>query len=157
MECDLKEDIPPFSVYEVDGGSEVVIPANKFTELFEESLPNYMLMGMTPEEFWNGDCKLTESYRKAFELKQEYDNFQLWLQGRYVYDAIGMISPILHPFAKKGTKPVPYPDKPYPIRGSRTSQNDVSNDYDNEQDRKNLEKANDYMERMMGKINSSFN
>lgn len=35
--------------------------------------------------------------------------------GMYIYDAIGRLSPILHAFAKAGTKPEPYIDKPYPI------------------------------------------
>lgn len=154
MEGILTEDIPPFSVY-VDGGSDDVIPTNKFSDVFEEALPNYMLMGMTPDEFWNGDCTLVISYRKAFELKRDYDNFQLWLQGMYVYDAIGRIAPILHPFAKKGTKPEPYPSEPYRIRGDETS-TQSSNDFNNENDRKQFEKVNNYMETMMGKINSSF-
>lgn len=39
----------------------------------------------------------------------------LWLQGMYVYEAIGDMAPILQAFAKKGTKPTPYPTEPYPL------------------------------------------
>ena len=39
----------------------------------------------------------------------------MWLQGMYIYDAISCLAPILHAFAKKGTKAKPYPDEPYPI------------------------------------------
>ena len=31
----------------------------------------------------------------------------------YIYDALCKVSPILHAFSKSGTKPLPYPDKPY--------------------------------------------
>ena len=33
----------------------------------------------------------------------------------YIYDAMGKVSPLLHAFAKKGTKAQPYPNKPYEI------------------------------------------
>ena len=45
----------------------------------------------------------------------ERQNMHAWLQGRYIYDALCEVSPILHAFAKKGTKPTPYREEPYPI------------------------------------------
>lgn len=72
-------------------------------------------MGMSSEEFWHGELRLTESYREAYQLKQEIKDYELWRQGMYVYEAILDASPILHAFAKKGTKPRPYTEKPYGI------------------------------------------
>lgn len=40
------------------------------------------------------------------------------MQGMYVYEAICDVSPILHAFAKKGTKPEPYAKEPYAITES---------------------------------------
>lgn len=37
----------------------------------------------------------------------------------YVYEALCDVSPILHAFCKKGTKPLPYPTKPYGIDGDK--------------------------------------
>ena len=37
----------------------------------------------------------------------------LWLQGMYIYEALCDVSPILHAFSSKGTKPLPYSNKPY--------------------------------------------
>ncbi len=71
---------------------------------------------MTSEEFWHGNPRLTESYREAYELKQEIKDYELWKQGMYIYEALLDVSPILHAFAKKGTKPMPYPDKPYGVK-----------------------------------------
>lgn len=68
---------------------------------------------MTYDMYWNGDCLLTKYYREAHRLKNEQKNQELWLQGMYIYDALCKVSPILHAFAKSGTKPVPYPEKPY--------------------------------------------
>lgn len=70
---------------------------------------------MSYDQFWNDDPTLVKSYRTAEELRTERLNQQLWLQGMYVYDAICCASPILHAFAKKGSKAVPYPKEPYPI------------------------------------------
>ena len=58
---------------------------------------------------------MVRAYRKAQEFKDKRKNQELWLQGMYVYEAICDVSPILHAFAKKGTKPEPYAKEPYPI------------------------------------------
>lgn len=78
---------------------------------------------MTPEEYWDGDVWLVEYYREAEELRQKRMNAQAWLQGAYVYDAVGRLAPILHPFAKKGTNPQPYPARPY---GEKEAQPEIT-------------------------------
>ena len=70
---------------------------------------------MTEEQYWDKDCMLVKYYREAEEMRREKFNQEAWLQGMYIYDAIMRLSPILHAFAKKGTKPQPYVDSPYPI------------------------------------------
>lgn len=70
---------------------------------------------MTYDQYWNGDCYLPIYYRKAHEIKKKQKNEELWLQGAYIYDALCRVSPILHAFAKNGTKPQPYPNKPYDL------------------------------------------
>lgn len=70
---------------------------------------------MTYDQYWNDDCELVVYYRKANELKNARKNQELWLQGMYIYEALCCVSPVLHAFAKRGTKPHPYRDKPYPI------------------------------------------
>ena len=39
--------------------------------------------------------------------------------GMYVYEALCDVSPILHAFSKRGTKPLPYRDKPLRYDESR--------------------------------------
>jgi hypothetical protein len=54
-------------------------------------------------------------YIEAFYIMKKRENESLWLQGAYIYDALCAVSPVLHAFAKSGTKPQPYLDKPYPL------------------------------------------
>ncbi|MCH5203136.1 MAG: hypothetical protein J1F03_00225 [Oscillospiraceae bacterium] len=58
---------------------------------------------------------MVKYYRKAHELKRKERNQELWLQGLYFYEALCDVSPVLHAFAKKGTKPTSYPAEPYAL------------------------------------------
>ena len=64
-------------------------------------------------------------YRKAEEIREEKLNWQLHLQGMYVYEAICDASPILRAFAKRGTKPIPYPSVPYGVEVSDKEDRDA--------------------------------
>jgi len=97
------------------GGGLTAPPSPTYTEVFNEVFPYYLTIGMTYDQFWNEDCALVRFYRKADELQRKRRNEELWLQGMYVYDALCCVAPILHAFAKSGTKPTAYPDRPYPI------------------------------------------
>lgn len=89
--------------------------APSYTETFYKVFPYYLSIGMTYEQFWNDDCLLVKYYREADKLRLERKNTELWLQGRYFYEALCDVSPILHAFAKKGTKVKPYISEPFPI------------------------------------------
>ena len=70
---------------------------------------------MTDKQYWDEDCTLVKYYRKAEKLRTERFNYQAWLQGMYVYDAIRRIAPVLQPFAKSGTRAEPYMEEAYPL------------------------------------------
>ena len=80
--------------------------------------PYYLSIGMTEEQYWDRDCTLVKAYRDADKLRLERQNTMLWLQGQYIYEALCDVSPVFHAFAKKGTKPAPYRDAPYPLSKS---------------------------------------
>lgn len=86
-----------------------------YTKTFEELCPFYMAIGMTYDEFWYEDCWIAYYQLKAYKIKKEQENEKLWLQGMYIYEAIIDVSPILHAFSKKGTKPLPYAKEPYSL------------------------------------------
>ena len=133
-----------------EGGQESSPSSFTYTEKFYELFPYYLSIGMTPEQYWEGDCTLPKYYRQAEELRNERRNQELWLQGMYVYEAICDASPILHAFAKKGTKPAPYSAKPYPINSKQIKKDEE------EKQRKLTEKGKRFMEAMAASINKKF-
>ena len=133
-----------------DGGQASSPSSFTYTDKFYELFPYYLAIGMTPEQYWDGDCTLPKYYRKAEELRNEKRNEELWLQGMYVYEALCDVAPILHAFAKKGTKPNPYASKPYPLTSKQVEQDEE------EKQRKVAEKGKRFMEAMAASINKKF-
>ena len=134
------------------GGSEQIssAPSFTYTEKFYELFPYYLALGMTYDQYWNGDPTLVKHYRKADEIRKERRNEELWLQGMYIYEALCDVSPVLHAFAKKGTKPQPYSEKPYAI--TETQHQRVVE----EKERARIEKGKRFMEALMQSTNKRF-
>ena len=134
-----------------DGGEpEGSPPFFTYTERFYEYFPYYLSIGMTPEQYWDGDCELVKYYRKADEIKLDRRNQELWLQGLYIYEAICDASPILHSFAKRGTKPHPYADKPYSLTEKQREKDEKS------REKAVSEKGKKFMEAFMKSNNDKF-
>ena len=134
------------------GGSELnsSAPSFTYTEKFYELFPYYLSIGMTAEQYWEGDPTLARYYRKADEIRKERRNEELWLQGMYIYEALCDVSPVLHAFAKKGTKPQPYSEKPYAITKEQHER------IEEEKERKIAEKGKKFMEALMASTNKRF-
>lgn len=88
--------------------------ATNSRKIFSEVLPQYLVMGMTSDEFYNQDHELVIAYRKAYKEKRKRTNEDMWLQGLYMYHAVSRVAPLLVPFAKR-PKAEPYLDKPLPF------------------------------------------
>ena len=85
-----------------------------YAEIFEESFPFYLAIGMSFAEYWTGDPSLVRYYRKAYEIKQEQINNNAWLQGLYIYDAV---STAMHNALRdKKTSTRDYAKKPYEFK-----------------------------------------
>jgi len=87
--------------------------ALSYTKMFWESLPYYLAIGMTYEEFWNCDPRLYKVYRELYQTKKQQENERLWLQGMYTYQAILLCAPRLNSIKPK--KPEKYPKEPFDI------------------------------------------
>lgn len=83
------------------------------TKTFEELCPIYMSYGMSYDEFWYDSPYRAKFYLDSHKIKVKQKDEEMWIQGMYIYEALCKVSPILHAFSKKGTKPLPYSEKPY--------------------------------------------
>ena len=125
-------------------------PLCRYEDTFWQKFPYYLSIGMTEEQYWDGDCALPKYYRQAEELRRERTNQEAWVQGMYVYDAISRISPILHAFAKKGTKAKPYVEEPYPVSKKTASDSKAK------KEKMKSQKGLRYMEALMRENNKRF-
>lgn len=89
------------------------------TEVFERMCPYYMAIGMTYDQYWRDDVTMPIMFRKAYNIKQEEKKWQIWEEGVYTYEALCKVSPVLHAFAKNGTKPLPFSSEPHGIEKIR--------------------------------------
>lgn len=74
---------------------------------------------MSYEQYWYGDVFDIRYYLEAEKLRQKRIDQECHLQGMYIYHALCNVSPIFRDFAKKGTKPIPYPDTPYTVAAEK--------------------------------------
>ena len=80
-----------------------------------DELCSYALsIGMSYDQYWYGDPSLIKYYVKAEKIRQKKTNNELWLQGFYVYHAVGSLVPILNPFSKE-KKAKKYLKEPIPL------------------------------------------
>ena len=88
-------------------------PPTTYTEQFENVCSWYMSIGMSYDEFWEGDAVLPKYYREAYEHRNTQRNQDFWMQGLYVYEAVSVV--VGNALRKKGAKAENYPDKPHPF------------------------------------------
>ena len=86
-------------------------PPKSFTEFFELACPVYMAMGMTYEQFWEGEPSMTKAFREADAIRRRRKNEELWLEGVYMAEAL---SATVGNMFSKGNK-YQYPSEPIPI------------------------------------------
>ena len=80
-------------------------------------MPYYLAIGMTSDEFWNGEPRLAKVYREAHEMRNEMLNQELWVAGLYNHRAFTAVAEALAYGISggKGSKPSQYPEEPLPL------------------------------------------
>lgn len=68
---------------------------------------------MSYEQYWYGDPYMVRDYDEAQRLRIQQKNFEMWIQGQYNLEALGVVMNAA--FGKKGGKTVKYPNKPYDL------------------------------------------
>ena len=85
-----------------------------YSEIFEEAAPYYYSIGMTPEQYWDGDIEYPKQFRKADDLRKERFSADAWLQGYYIYETLADVAPLFK-FGIKHPKAAPYFKEPIPV------------------------------------------
>lgn len=88
-----------------------------FREVFHDTFPHYLAMGMSAADFWDGDSWLARDYREAFRIRIENEerlsDRAAWRMGEYMRSALGSVPLIVNGFKPKGVQLGTYPDKPF--------------------------------------------
>ena len=97
---------------------EVETEAKSFGDIFDEAFPHYLLMGMTPEQYWDGESGLKKAFRKAYSLKLENEqriaDRNNWYMGQYMMMVLQAVPLLVGGLNVKSTSNLPqYPDKPF--------------------------------------------
>lgn len=86
-----------------------------------EALPQYMAMGMTQAEFWEGPLWLAASYREAAAIRDSRADQEAWRLGAYVYQAVLRASPALN--ALQPSQPLDWLEEPFSESQRREAEN----------------------------------
>lgn len=118
-------------------------------EYFDEAFPHYLAMGMTNEQFWEQDCQLVIPFRKAYQIRQEQQNQQAWLQGLYIWKALQCAPIFVNGFVPKGAVIEPYYDKPLDFGAERRKTKEQTN-------RQKMNDGVNYMQNLAMRFNNGF-
>ena len=88
-----------------------------YGDIFDELFPDYLLMGMTPEQYWDGESSLKRAFRKAYNLRMETEqriaDRNNWYLGQYIVAALQAVPLLVGGLNTKGVDIPDYPDKPF--------------------------------------------
>lgn len=89
-----------------------------YGDIFDELFPHYLLMGMTPEQYWEGEGSLKKAYRKAYQMRMENEQRMAdrnnWYMGQYLISVLQAVPLLVGGLNVKSTTRLPeYPDKPF--------------------------------------------
>ena len=108
--------------------------------IFDELFPDYLMMGMTPEDYWDGESSLKPAYRKAYQLKIENEqriaDRDNWYMGQYILAALQSFPLLVAGLnVKKGAQLPDYPDKPFLQKMEEEKQEEVRRKQQEDQSR----------------------
>lgn len=110
-------------------------------EYLDELCAYAMSIGMSYELYWYGDPFAINHFIKAEKIRQRKRNTEMWLQGAYIYNAVGALVPVINPFSKEH-RAKPYLKQPIPISKE-------------EQEEQEREKYNRFVDYMMKRVEAS--
>ena len=89
-----------------------------YGDIFDEHLPHYMAIGMTYDQYWDGEVGMKTAFRNAFRIRTENEQKLIdrnnWYMGQYIMDALHATPLLVGGLNVKPSTQLPkFPDKPY--------------------------------------------
>ena len=89
-----------------------------YGDIFDELFPHYLLMGMTPEQYWDGESSLKRAFREAYRMRMENEqklaDRNNWYMGQYIMCVLQCVPLLVGGLNVKPSTELPeYPDKPF--------------------------------------------
>ena len=89
-----------------------------YGDIFDELFPHYLLMGMTPEQYWDGESGLKKAFRKAYQMRIEMEQRTAdrnnWYMGQYLIAVLQSVPLLVGGLNVKRTTQLPeYPREPF--------------------------------------------
>lgn len=89
-----------------------------YGDIFDEYFPHYLLMGMSAEQYWDGESSLKKAYRKAYRMRMENEQILAdrnnWYMGQYLIRVLQCVPLLVGGLnVKQSTKLPEYPAKPF--------------------------------------------
>lgn len=89
-----------------------------YGDIFDQCFPHFLVMGMTPEQYWDGEYGLKIAYRKAYRLRVEYDQRMAdrnnWYMGQYLIAVLQSVPLLVGGLNVKPSTRLPeYPNQPF--------------------------------------------
>ena len=99
-------------------GTGTQTESRSYGDIFDEQLPEYMAIGMTYDEFWDGEYGTKRAARKAYSIRirneQKLADRQNWYMGQYLIQVLHSVPLLVAGLnVKRGAQLPEYPDKPY--------------------------------------------
>lgn len=97
------------------GKEELTSPTpQQILDYLDELCAHALALGMTYDQYWHDDPQIINAYIKAQQIKDSKRNQELWLQGLYIYNALGCVAPMFNALAKDH-KPKKYLARPFAL------------------------------------------
>lgn len=89
-----------------------------YGDIFDELFPHYLLMGMTPEQYWDGESSLKKAFREAYRMRMENEqklaDRNNWYMGQYIISVLQSVPLLVGGLNVKPSTQLPeYPEKPF--------------------------------------------
>jgi len=127
-----------------------------YGDIFDELCPHYLVMGMTAEQYWDGESELKKFYRKAYQIRLENERKAAdrdnWYMGIYVRLALASVPLLVNGFVPHGAEVQDYPEQPFYIQEEERKKEENRKKYEENQ----MQLAMAMMQARMAEFNKHF-